>query len=208
MLHRYFESNLNLTVPMIEPKETHRITLLLSQIADGDERARDELVTAVYQQLRKIAQVRMAAEGPGHTLQATELVHEAYLRLSPGMGERGFRNRYDFYGAAGEAMRRILIDHARRRRTAKRGSGQSALPLSNVAQLADTADPAAVLALNEAFERLESESPELGKLVRLRFFAGLDVAETAMALGVSEPTVKRRWRFARAVLFEALERKV
>ena len=149
----------------------------------------------------------MAAEGLNPTLQATELVHEAYLKLEPGMGERGFRNRYDFYGAAAEAMRRILIDHARRRRATKRGSGRPALPISNVAQLADTGDPEAVLALNEAFEHLESENPELAKVVRLRFFAGLSVQETAKTLGISEPTVKRRWRFARTVLFESLEEK-
>ena len=187
--------------------ETHHITRLLSQVADGQEDARDELVGAVYQQLRKIAQRRMAAEGPNPSLQATELVHEAYLKLAPGMGERGFRNRYDFYGAAAEAMRRILIDHARRRQAAKRGSGRPALPISNVAQLADTGDPEDVLALNEAFEHLESENPELAKVVRLRFFAGLSVQETAKTLGISEPTVKRRWRFARTVLFEALEEK-
>lgn len=187
--------------------ETHRITHLLSQVAEGHEGARDDLIGAVYQQLRRIAQRRMAAEGLNPTLQATELVHEAYLKLEPGMGERGFRNRYDFYGAAAEAMRRILIDHARRRRATKRGSGRPALPISNVAQLADTGDPEAVLALNEAFEHLESENPELAKVVRLRFFAGLSVQETAKTLGISEPTVKRRWRFARTVLFESLEEK-
>ncbi len=192
---------------MSKQTETHRITQLLAQVADGGEDARDELVTAVYQQLRKIAQRRMAGEGPNPSLQATELVHEAYLKLEPGMGQRGFQNRYEFYGAAAEAMRRILIDHARRRRAAKRGSGRPALPISNVAQLADTGDPEDVLALNEAFEHLESENPDLAKVVRLRFFAGLSVQETAKTLGVSEPTVKRRWRFARTVLFEVLEEK-
>ena len=192
---------------MAKPTETHRITGLLSQVAAGEEGARAELIEAVYQQLRKIAQARLAAEAPGHTLQATELVHEAYLKIVPSMGDRGFGNRHDFYGAAGEAMRRILVDYARRRRAAKRGSGQRALPLSNVAQLAETADPAVVLALNEAFEHLEAVNPDLAAVVRLRFFAGLDVVETAQALGISEPTVKRRWRFARAVLFEALEGK-
>ncbi len=192
---------------MTEQKETHHITRLLSQVAEGQEHARDDLVSAVYQQLRKIAQRRMAGEGPNPSLQATELVHEAYLKLEPGMGERGFRNRSDFYGAAAEAMRRILIDHARRRRAAKRGSGRPALPISNVAQLADAGDPEDVLALNEAFEHLESENPELAKVVSLRFFAGLSVEETAKTLGVSEPTVKRRWRFARTVLFEVLEEK-
>ena len=184
------------------------ITGLLRRWSAGDECARDQLIPLVYEGLRELAHRRLGGAPFESSLDTTELVHEAYLRLAPGMGERGLRNRYDFYGAAGEAMRRILIDHARRRQTARRGSGQSALPLSNVAQMADTADPAAVLALNEAFERLESESPDLAKLVRLRFFAGLDVAETAKALGVSEPTVKRRWRFARTVLFEALEGKV
>jgi RNA polymerase sigma factor (TIGR02999 family) len=192
---------------MTKTTQTHRITLLLSQLADGDEHARGELVAAVYQQLRKIAQVRMGAERPDHTLQATELVHEVYLKLVPHLGDRGFKNRHEFYGAAGEAMRRILIDHARKRRTAKRGSGETTLPISSVAQLADTADPDALLALNEAFERLEAGSPELGKLVRLRFFAGLSVKETASALEISEPTVKRRWRFARTVLFEAMSGK-
>jgi RNA polymerase sigma factor (TIGR02999 family) len=192
---------------MSKQTETHRITQLLAQVADGGEDARDELVTAVYQQLRKIAQRRMAGEGPNPSLQATELVHEAYLKLEPGMGQRGFQNRYDFYGVAAEAMRRILIDHARRRRAAKRGSGRVAVPIGDVAQLAETADPEAVLALNEAFEHLESENPDLAKVVRLRFFAGLSVQETAHTRGVSEPTVKRRWRFARTVLFEVLEEK-
>jgi RNA polymerase sigma factor (TIGR02999 family) len=153
----------------------------------------------------------MAAEGDAHTLQATELVHEAYLKLAPALGERGFKNHYDFYGAAGEAMRRILVDHARRRQAAKRGGGMKALPIgcvADLADLADTADPTAMLALNEAFEHLGAENPELGEVVRLRFFAGLSVEETARALGLSEPTVKRRWRFARALLFEALEGKV
>lgn len=193
---------------MSEIPLTHQITALLSQAAAGDDRAREELIAIVYQQLRKIAQVRMAGERSGHMLQATELVHEAYLKLIPGLADRGFRNRFEFYGAAGEAMRRILVDHARRRRTAKRGSGESPLPLSNVAQLAENSDPSAVLALDEAFERLETENPDVAKLVRLRFFAGLDVRETASALSISEATVKRRWHFARAVLFEALDRKV
>lgn len=190
---------------MTDPTESHYITLLLSQVAAGDEAAREALVGRVYEQLRRIAQVRMAAERAGHTLQATELVHEAYLKMSPSFQDREFRNRYEFYAAAGEAMRRILVDHARRRRTAKRGSGKPLHSLTGVAELAEAADPTQTLVLNEAFERLESANPKAAELIRLRFFAGLDVAETALALGVSEATVKRRWRYARTVLFEAME---
>lgn len=192
---------------MIQEPETHRITQLLSDVAGGDSEAREALISAVYRQLRKIAQVHMSGEGSGRSMQATELVHEVYLKIASGMGDRGFQNRYDFYGAAAEAMRRILIDHARRRGAAKRGKGKPTLPIASVAHLADTADPEAILALNDAFEHLESQDPELAELVRLRFYAGLSVEETAQTLGVSEPTVKRRWRFARALLLEALEGK-
>jgi len=193
---------------MSEPAQTHRVTRLLSQMTNGDSSAREELITIVYGQLRKIAQVRLNAEAPGHTLQATELVHEAYLKLEPNMGQRGFRNRGEFYAAAGEAMRRILIDHARGRQAAKRGGGVQSLQLTDVAQLADESDSAAVLALNEAFEQLEAGYPELANLVRLRFFAGLGVVETANAMGISEASVKRRWHFARTLLFESMERNL
>jgi len=113
------------------------ITRLLGEIAEGSTSARGELITAVYQQLRKIAQVRMAGERPDHTLQATALVHEAYLRLSDDLGGRVIKNRQDFYGAAAEAMRRILIDHARKHGAEKRGGGLVRVPLANVADLAD-----------------------------------------------------------------------
>lgn len=192
---------------MGEDSDSHQVTRLLAQIAEGNSSARDELIEAVYQQLRQIARVRMAAERPNHTLQATELVHEAYLKLAPGLEKRDLKNHYDFFGAAAEAMRRILIDHARRRKTEKRGGGVSTTPIGNVAQLADTDDPEAVIALNEAFENLESEHPELAELIRLRFFAGLSVEETARVMGTSIATVKRHWRLARTMLFNALERE-
>jgi RNA polymerase sigma factor (TIGR02999 family) len=124
--------------------DTHQVTRLLGEIAEGKTSAREELVSAVYQQLRKIAQVRMAAERPGHTLQATALVHEACMRLLPGLGERNIKDRYDFYGAAAEAMRRILIGHARKRQCEKRGGGRDLEMIDsvgNVAQLADANDP-------------------------------------------------------------------
>ncbi len=191
---------------MLDDTDPHQVTRLLSEIADGNASARDELVRAVYDQLRKIAQVRMAAERSGHTLQATALVHEAYLRLMPNIATRDFKNHYDFYGAAAEAMRRILIEHARKRQTAKRGGHLEKVTISNVAELADTGDPETVIALNDAFVSLAKAHAELAEVVRLRFFAGLSLEETAEALGISVPTVQRRWRLARTLLFEALEK--
>ena len=146
----------------------------------------------------------MSAERPDHALQATELVHEVYVKLLPSF-EGYLKSRYDFYGAAAEAMRRILIDHARTRLSKKRGDGAK-VSIENVAQLANDDDPEAVMALNEAFEKLDRDHPDLAKLVRLRFFAGLSVEETARVMEVSEPTVKRRWRVARTLLFDALEK--
>ncbi|MEZ5328111.1 MAG: ECF-type sigma factor [Verrucomicrobiales bacterium] len=190
-------------------QETHYVTRLLGEIAEGKDSARDDLISAVYDQLRKIAQVRMNAERPGHTLQATALVNEACLRLLPGLAERNVRDRYDFYGAAAEAMRRVLIDHARGRMREKRGGGEwERVPLNTVADLADAHDPMTIIALNDAFEHLAQAHPDRAEVVRLRFFAGLSVEETAATLGVSEPTVKRRWRTARALLFQALNRQV
>ncbi len=184
--------------------DTHQVTRLLGEIAEGKTSARDPLIEAVYEELRKIARVRMAAERPDHSLQATELVHQAFLKLAPGLGERGFHNHHEFYAAAAEAMRRILVDHARRRGAGKRGGQNRPISIANVAELADHSDPEAVMAFNEAFELLERDHDDLAELVKLRFFAGLSVAETARVLDVSEPTVKRRWRYARALLLKTL----
>jgi len=125
---------------MSEDGDTHQVTRLLGEIAKGKDSAREELVSAVYQQLRKIAQVRMNAERPGHTLQATALVHEAYVKLSDDLGGKLIQNRQDFFGAAAEAMRRILIDHARKRGAEKRGGDVVKVPIQNVADLAETAN--------------------------------------------------------------------
>ncbi len=188
-----------------EKQDTHEVTRLLGEISEGNDSARDELVAAVYDQLRKIAQVRMNAERSGHTLQATALVHEAYSKLAPALGERDIRNRFDFYGAAAEAMRRVLVDHARARLTDKRRGINAPLEeIMEVAQLAESNDPEAILAVSDALEVLAQEHPELATLVRLRFYAGLSIEETAKALGTSDSTVKRRWRVARALLYEAL----
>ena len=161
-------------------------------------RASGELLEAVYDQLRAIARQRMNAEGAGHTLQATALVHEAFLRI--GQGRRvPFRDRAHFFATAAEAMRRILIDHARAKGGAKRRAPGGPAPLS-VVDLAEDSDPAEILALDAALERLERTEPDVAGVVRLRFFAGLSGDEAAEALGVSPRQVDRMWSYARAWL--------
>lgn len=166
------------------------------------ESATDELLAVVYEQLRQIARQRMAGERSGHTLQATALVHEAFLKLI-GDEDISWENRGHFYAAAAQAMRRILIDHARKRNAEKRGGARKRVPLS-VVDLATEADPEQVMALEEAMTELEENDPRAASVVRLRFFAGLDVEETASVLGLSERTVMRDWAYARAILFEKL----
>jgi RNA polymerase sigma factor (TIGR02999 family) len=182
--------------------EHEQVTELLREAGMHDA-ARERLLTLVYDSLRRIAQERMKGERVGHTLEATALVHEAFLRLV-GEERSGWESRGEFYGAAAQAMRRILIDHARKRRAEKRGGGRGRVPLS-VVDLAAESDPEQVLALDEALRGLEQSDPRAASVVRLRFFAGLDVAETARVLGLSERTVMRDWAYARAVLFEQIE---
>ncbi|MFO0832298.1 MAG: ECF-type sigma factor [Phycisphaerales bacterium] len=158
------------------------------------------LVDAVYAQLRSIAQQRMAEEGAGHTLQATALVNEAYLRVSQDR-RTPFQNRAHFFAAAAEAMRRILIDHARAKGAVKRGGRAPRTPLS-VVDLAEESDPVQILALDEALQRLEKAEPEVAAVVRMRFFAGLSVDDTAEALGLSPRQVDRHWSYARAWLLK------
>jgi RNA polymerase sigma factor (TIGR02999 family) len=166
----------------------------------------DPLVEQVYTQLRAIAQRQLHQERPGHTLQATALVHEAYLRLA-GAGIP-WSSPAAFYTAAAEAMRRILIEHARKRNRIKRGGDARRLDLdlSHVAELDDT-DPDRIVALDDAFRRLEGADPRAASVVALRFYAGLTIEQTAAALGLSERTVKREWEFARAWLFECLAKE-
>ena len=179
------------------------ITTLLEQAATGDSDAANRLLPLVYAQLRAIAQLRMANENPGHTLQATALVHEVFLRL---VGDRQvpWQNQAHFYSAAAESMRRVLLDHAKAKGRQKRGGDRKKMPL-NVADLANAQDSEQILALDEALCRLELQDPEAAKVVRLRFYAGLSVDQTAEALALSPRTVDRRWKFARAWLFKALE---
>src|SRR5262245_4316043 len=166
-----------------------------------DQRS-DDLLNEVYSQLRAIAQQRMNAEHKGHTLQATALVHEAFLRIARDRVD-GFENRAHFYAAAAEAMRRILIDQPRAKGAVKRGGGAVRTPLS-VVDLAEDSDATEILALDEALERLEKAEPEVAEVVRLRFFAGLSGPDTAEALGVSARQVDRLWAYARAWLLREM----
>ena len=186
--------------------DADHITRLLGEIHDGRAAAADELLLAVYQQLHAIAQQRMNQERAGHTLQATALVHEAYLRLV-GNEELDWDSRGHFFAAAAEAMRRILIEHARARLAEKRGGPDRRrldLQLVDVADLADGEKSLEIIALNEAFRRLEVQEPRVAQVVRLRFFAGLSVDEAAAVLGVSPRTVALDWKFGRAWLFRTL----
>jgi len=179
----------------------------LRKATDGADAA-DELLPMVYAQLRAIARQRMAEERREHTLQATALVHEAYLRLV-GSGQVRWASRAHFCVAAAEAMRRILVEHARARGRIKRGGDSRGRPARrvplNVLDLAASMDSEDVVMFDEVFRRLEKEDPGAAQVVRLRFFAGQSVDETAAALGVSPSTVDRDWAFARAWLYRAME---
>jgi RNA polymerase sigma factor (TIGR02999 family) len=182
------------------------VTQILKQAAQGDGRAADALLPLVYEQLRAIARQRMRDERPDHTLQATALVHEAYARLV-GNEELTWDGRGHFFAAATEAMRRILIEHARSRERVKRGGAKRVhLPIS-VVDLATTENPEEILSVDEAICRLSKQDPRMGEVVRLRFFAGLTEKETAEILGVTDRTVRRDWTLARAWLQRELTRE-
>ena len=191
------------TAPGPDDPRVHEVTRLLGEAEAGKVHASEALLPLVYEELHKLAVHRMAAERSDHTLQATALVHEAYLRLV-GNQDLGWSSRAHFFAAAAEAMRRILIEHARARLGPKRGKGAEKLPL-NVVDLAVTNDPDQILALDEAISRLELQDPEAARVVQLRFYAGLSIDETAGAMSLSPRTVRRNWSFARAFLFRILE---
>ena len=191
-------------MPTDQAPDQSRITLLLQDAASGRKEAAHELVPLVYDQLRRIAQRRIEGEREGFTLQATELVHEALIKMVPALEKRDWQDRSHFYNAAAEAMRRILIDHARARNSVKRGGGAVEFVPINLLELA-AEDSDKILALDEAIARLTEQDATLGQLVKLRFFAGLTVEETAKAMGISPRTVSREWSFARAWLYKELE---
>jgi RNA polymerase sigma factor (TIGR02999 family) len=183
--------------------EPDTVSKILRDLQGADrEAALNKLFPAVYADLRVAARAQLRHERPDHTLQATALVHEAYLRLVGG-AYPNWNDRQHFFRAAAEAMRRILVEHARRRARVKRGRNPVRVTLTDVASLTQN-DPAEVLALDAAIRRLEEQDPTAADIVRLRYFAGLSVEETAAMLDLSERTVKREWAFARAWLYEAL----
>ncbi|MFN2445554.1 MAG: sigma-70 family RNA polymerase sigma factor [Vicinamibacterales bacterium] len=185
------------------PRETD-VTRLLAQWRGGDRAALEQLVPLVYQELRRVARARLRGEGVDHTLQTTALVHEAYLRLA-NLNRMTLSDRGHFFAMAARLMREILVDHARRRNAAKRGGGATKVDLDHDHVAHDLTTPLVdVLGLDEALTALALFDERLGRVVELRFFAGLSIAETAAALGVSPATVERDWTVAKAWLHQRL----
>jgi RNA polymerase sigma factor (TIGR02999 family) len=181
------------------------VTCMLDAIQRGDAHFSEDLLPLVYQELRKLAAAKMARESPGHTLQPTALVHEAWLRLVEEDGQARFENRPHFFSAAAEAMRRILVEAARRKSAARRGGGGVRLDVDGI-EIATPAADDQLLAVHEALDRLAEHDPQKAELVKLRYFGGLGLAEAAHILGLSERTGKRHWAYARAWLFDAIRR--
>ena len=178
------------------------LTLLLDAIHRGEPAAAGALLPQVYAELRQLARAKMARELPGHTLQPTALVHEAWLRL----GDQRFENRAHFFGAAAEAMRRILIERARRKLAARHGGGAEHVDADEIEIVAPTPRDDELLAIHEALDALVAHDPRKAELVKLRYFAGLSIEEAAEVLNISAPTAKRDWTYARAWLFRAITR--
>jgi RNA polymerase sigma factor (TIGR02999 family) len=182
------------------------ITHILSAIEQGDPSAAEQLLPLVYDELRQLAAQRLAHEQPGQTLQATALVHEAYLRLVGGAETQDWDGRRHFFAAAAEAMRRILIDRARHKQTHKAGGGRRRLDLDDIEPALEAGNGDRLLALDEALRQLEVEDPRKAELVKFRFFAGLTAEQAAAALGVSTSTVEKDWAYARSWLRVAIDR--
>ncbi len=178
------------------------LTRILNGIDAGDPHAADQLLPLVYDELRRLAAQQMAQENPGQTLQATALVHEAYLRLVHGERGHHWDHRGHFFAAAAEAMRRILVDAARRKQTVRHGGEHRRVPLHEYQWI--TKSPDDLLALDEALARFAAEEPAKAELVKLRFFAGMSLPEAAAALGVSVASAERWWAYARTWLFSEL----
>ncbi len=178
-------------------------TLLLRLASEGDRDAENQLLPVLYEELRGMADRYMRDERNDHTLQPTALVHEAYLRVLGGDAATEWESRAHFFRVAARAMRNVLVDHARAKRTTKRGSGRKIVPLDSVLAFFEERR-LDILALHEALERLMEMDEELGRIVELRFFAGLTIEETSRTLGVSTPTIERRWRVARMWLKKEL----
>ena len=178
------------------------VTRILEAIQRGEPKAAEELLPLVYSELRKLAAVKMASEAPGQTLQPTALVHEAWLRLA-GKDDRKWNDRTHFFAAAAEAMRRILVDNARRKQAERHGGSHQRTNMPDIAcPVAENEDQ--VLAVNEALEKLAAQDKQKAELVKLRYFVGMTIEEAAEALGISSATAKRHWAYARAWLAEEI----
>jgi RNA polymerase sigma factor (TIGR02999 family) len=182
------------------------VTRLLSAIDRSDPEAAEELLPLLYEELRKLAAQKMANEAPGQTLQPTALVHEAWLRLV-GSGQEHWNSRGHFFGAAAEAMRRILVERARKKARVRHGGQLERVALDHVTVASQDNDDT-VLAIHEALEKLGAQSPQKAEVVKLRYFAGMEHAEIAEALGVSEPTVRRHWAYARSWLYAEIKSQI
>lgn len=180
------------------------VTQILGEIDAGHASVAERLLPLVYDELRKLAAAKMAQEKPGQTLQATALVHEAWLRLVGAEEQQAWNGRGHFFGAAAEAMRRILVDRARQKARVRHGGGLERVDLEHVTVATDDGDDT-VLAIHDALEKLALEAPQKAEIVKLRYFAGMEHAEIAQALGVSEPTVRRHWAYARSWLYAELK---
>lgn len=181
------------------------VTHILDRVEQGDPQAPGELLPLVYDELRKLAAAKMAHESPGQTLQATALVHEAWLRLT-GASDQHWNSRGHFFGAAAEAMRRILVERARKKARVRHGGGLEKVDWEHVTLATEDSDDA-VLAIHEALETLAATSPQKAEIVKLRYFAGLEHEEIAESLSISEPTVRRHWAYARSWLYAELKKK-
>jgi RNA polymerase sigma factor (TIGR02999 family) len=179
------------------------VTQILSRIESGDPSASEQILPVVYNELRQLAAQRLAQEKPGQTLQATALVHEAYIRLVDGAQASNWNSRGHFFAAAAEAMRRILVERARQKLGPKRGGGRVRVNLNLASDLADQ-QAGEILAVHEALDALATESPVQAELVKLRYFAGMSHQDAAKALGISRATADRYWTYAKSFLFDAL----
>ncbi len=179
------------------------VTQILEAIKRGEEKAAEDLLPLVYTELRRLAAHKMAGEDTNQTLQPTALVHEAWLRLA-GKDDRKWNDRTHFFAAAAEAMRRILVDNARRKRRQRHGGGHRRVELSDIPQAAVPNDDQ-LLAVSEALEKFAARDKQKAELVKLRYFVGMTIEEAAQVLGISEPTAKRQWAYARAWLAEEIK---
>jgi RNA polymerase sigma factor (TIGR02999 family) len=181
------------------------ITRLLDRVQRGEPKAADQLLPLVYEELRTLAAAKMVQENPGQTLQPTALVHEAWLRLTGAESQHLWNSRGHFFGAAAEAMRRILVDRARQKARVRHGGGMERVDLEHVNLATEDSDDT-VLAMHEALDKLARESPQKAEIVKLRYFTGMENREIAEALGTSLSTVERSWAYARSWLFREIKK--